>query len=90
MYSSSFSKLFVSSPTSQIILQPFPRFTYVTAHSPTLLSFLLRHRIFTYVTRQVAHVLMAHSRAKLKSKGDSACSFLWKVNCTTDVVNKTL
>ena len=52
LYHSSFwfSKLSVTSPTSQLILQPFPRFTYVTAHSPTLLSPLLRHRIFTYVT----------------------------------------
>ena len=36
--------------TSQLILQPFRCFTYVTAHSPTLLSLLLRHRLFTYVT----------------------------------------
>ena len=33
---SSFSNLSVTSPTSQFILQPFSRFTYVTAHSPTL------------------------------------------------------
>ena len=59
----SFSKLFVASPTSQLILQPFPRCTYATAHSPalpllhlrhthspTLLSLLLRHRLFTCVT----------------------------------------
>ena len=59
----SFSNLSVTSPTSQLILQPFRRFptsqlilqpfccfTYVTAHSPTLLSLLLRHRLFTYVT----------------------------------------
>ena len=32
-----FSKLSVTSPTSQLILQPFPCFTYVTTHSPTLL-----------------------------------------------------
>ena len=32
----SFSKLSVTSPTSQLILQPLRRFTYVTAHSPTL------------------------------------------------------
>ena len=58
----SFSNLSVTSPTSQPILQPFRRFTYVTAHSPTLLSLYLRHsslsnlsfaspmshRIFTY------------------------------------------
>ena len=62
------SPSFVTSPTSQLILQPFPRFTYVTAHSPTLpllpyvtahspilLSLLLHHRIFSYVTWRAAH-----------------------------------
>ena len=61
-----FSKISVTSPTSQLILQSFPRFTYITthsptrcftyvaAHSPTLLSFLC-HRIFTYVTWRAAH-----------------------------------
>ena len=57
----SFSNPFVALPTSQLILQPFCRFTYVTvilqplrcftyviAHSPTLLSLLLRHRLFNY------------------------------------------
>ena len=34
-------------PTSQLILQPFRCFTYVTVHSPTLLSLLLRHKLFT-------------------------------------------
>ena len=58
----SFSKLFVTSPTSQSILQPFRRFTYVTAllilqtfryftyvtvHSPTLPSLYLRHSSFS-------------------------------------------
>ena len=43
----SFSNLFVTSPTSQLILQPFRCFTYVTVHSPTLLSLLLRHNLFT-------------------------------------------
>ena len=51
----SFSKLSVTSPMSQLILQPFRCFTYVTAHSPTLLSLLLRHTIFTYVTWRAAH-----------------------------------
>ena len=37
----------VASPTSQLILQPFPRFTYVTAHSPTLPSLYLRHSSFS-------------------------------------------
>ena len=40
----SFSNSSVALPTSQLILQPFRCFTYVTAHSPTLLSFLLRQR----------------------------------------------
>ena len=30
-----------------LILQPFRRFTYVTAHSPTLLSLFLRHSSFS-------------------------------------------
>ena len=46
----------VALPTSQLILQHFRCFTYVTAHSPTLLSILLRHRLFTYVTWRAAHV----------------------------------
>ena len=46
----SFSNLSITSPKSQIILQSFCRFTYVTAHSPTLLSLLLRHRNFSYVS----------------------------------------
>ena len=44
--------------TSQLILQPFRSFTYVTAHSPTLLSIHLRHRLFTYVTWRAAHGTM--------------------------------
>ena len=39
----SFSKLSVASPTSQLILQPFRRVTYVTAHSPSFPSLHLRH-----------------------------------------------
>ena len=52
---SSFSKLSVASPTSQLIFQPFCCFTYVTAHSLTFLLLLLSHRIFTYVTWRAAH-----------------------------------
>ena len=58
---SSFPKLSVTSPTSQLILQPFCRFTYVTAHeqssfpklsvtSPTSQLILQPFRRFTYVT----------------------------------------
>ena len=35
-----------ASPTSQLILQPFPRFTYITAHSPTLPLLHLHHSSF--------------------------------------------
>ena len=52
---SSFSNPSLALPTSQLILQPFRCFTYVTAHSPTLLSLLLRYRIFSYVTWRAAH-----------------------------------
>ena len=38
-----------------LIPQPFRHFTYATAHSPTLLSLLLRHRLFTYVTWRATH-----------------------------------
>ena len=53
---SSFSNPSVALPMSQLILQPFRCFTYVTAHSLTLLS-LLRHKLFTYVTWRAAHAL---------------------------------
>ena len=44
---SSFSNLSVTSPTSQLILQSFRRFTYVTARSPTLQLLYLRHSSFS-------------------------------------------
>ena len=52
---SSFSNPSLTLPTSQLILQPFRCFSYVTAYSPTVLSLFLRHRIFTYVTWRAAH-----------------------------------
>ena len=39
----SFSKFLVTSPTLQLILQPFCCLIYVTAYSPTLSSLHLRH-----------------------------------------------
>ena len=42
----SFSNPSVALPTSQLILQPFRWFTYVTAHSPTLPLLHLRHSLF--------------------------------------------
>ena len=44
---SSFSNLFVTSPTLQLILQPFHCFTYVTTHSPILPLLHLRHSSFS-------------------------------------------
>ena len=52
---SSFSNSSVALPTSQLIIQLFRCFTYVTVHSPILLSLLLRHKLFTYVTWRTAH-----------------------------------
>ena len=43
---SSFSNISVTSPTSQLILQHFRHFTYVTTHYPTLPSLYLRHSSF--------------------------------------------
>ena len=50
-----------TSPTSQLILQPFRRFTYVTTHSPTLPLLHLRHssfsnHSFTSPTSQALHL----------------------------------
>ena len=58
---SSFSNLSVTLPTSQLILQSFRRFIYVTAHSPTLPLFLLRHSsffnpYFAFPTSQALHL----------------------------------
>ena len=52
---SSFSSPSLALPTSQLILQPFRCFTYVTAHSPTLVSLFPRHKLFTYVTWRAVH-----------------------------------
>ena len=54
----SFSNPYIASPTSQLILQPFRRFTYVTDHSTTLPLLHLRHMHFTYVTWRAAHAPM--------------------------------
>ena len=43
----SFSNLSVTSPTSQLILQLFRRFIYITAHAPTLPLLYLYHSSFS-------------------------------------------
>ena len=42
---------------AELILQPFRHFTYVTVHSPTLFSLILRHKLFIYVTWRAAHAV---------------------------------
>ena len=75
----SFSNFTVTSPTSQLILQPFRRFTYailqpfrhftyVTAHSPTLPLLNLRHSSFSNPsfaspTSQALHLIHLASRS---------------------------
>ena len=61
------SNLPVTSPTPQLILQPFRRFTYVTAHSPTLPLPHLRHTslynpFFASPTSQALHLRHLASR----------------------------
>ena len=48
----SFSNPSFALPISQFILQPFFCFTYVTVHSPTLLSLFLHHKLFTELILQ--------------------------------------
>ena len=52
---------------NELILQPFRRFTYVTAHSPTLQLFHLRHSSFSNPsfaspTSQALHLIHMASR----------------------------
>ena len=63
----SFSNLSVTSPTSQLIIQLFRRFTYVAAHSPTLPLLRLRHSSFSNPsfaspTSQTLHLRHLQSR----------------------------
>ena len=59
---SSFSKISVTSPTSQLILilQAFRHFTYVTTHSPTLPSLYLRHNSFSnpFIASPTSHLIL--------------------------------
>ena len=76
--------------TSQLIFQPFRRFTYVTAHSPILLSLLLRHKLFTYVTWWDAHDTEYHKGMKwIKATMNtrSHLGSLCKPLLTVDIVN---
>ena len=64
----SFPNLSVTSPTSQLILQPFCHFTYISAHSPTLSLLHLHHSSFSSLsfaslTSQVLHLIHLASRS---------------------------
>ena len=81
-----FSNPSIALPTSQLILQPFHCFTYITALSPTLLSLLLCHWLFTYVIWQAAHedFPISHSSiAAVVEDGDSYSTscWLWRAIC---------
>ena len=93
----SFSNISVISPTSQLILQPFRRFTYVTAHSPTLPLFQLRHSSFSNTsfastTSQALHLLwvshfltsfLADRDAKRKSRRNYNNLLRMRTACAT-------
>ena len=66
-HSSSLSNLSITSPMSELILQPFRRLTYVIAHSPTLPLLHLRHSSFSIPsfaspTSQALHLIHLASR----------------------------
>ena len=67
----------VSSSTSQLIFQPFRCFTYVTAHYSTLLSLLLRHRLFTWRAAHdpVASMITTSHRGRLMATGPTISPF---------------
>ena len=67
--------LFVTSPASQLILEPFCRFTYITAHSPTLPLLHLRHSSFSNVTRMTRPHSPTFSSLHLRKNSISNPSF---------------
>ena len=83
---SSFSNLYVTSPTSQLILQPFRRFTYVTAYSLTLPLLHLRHSSFSNPsfaspTSQALH--LSHLASRPCSAGSLVVSVTQSVGSIT-------
>ena len=84
--SASFSNPCIASPTSRLILQPFRRFTYVTAHSTTLQPLHLRHRSFynpsvASPTSQALHVFHLASRPCIEWWKNS----LWRISLLQQV-----
>ena len=71
-----------TSPTSQLILQPFHPFTYVTAHSPTLPLLYLRHSSlsnpsFASPTSQTLHIIHLGSRPWFFHAPCNQCNLLF-------------
>ena len=81
----SFSNPSLALPTSQFILKSFFRFSYVTVHSPTLLS-LLHHRIFTYVTWQATHTSQ-HSSFMIVVHYTPLISLTWSIHLNLGLPN---
>ena len=78
----SFSNLSFTSLTSQLILQPFHRFTYVTAHSPTLPLLYLRHSSFSipsfaFPTSQALQLIHLASRPWFFHAPSNQCNLLF-------------
>ena len=61
-----FSNLSITSPTSQLILQPFRRFTYITAYSPNL---LLLHQTSQFILQPFCRLSYVTS-SSLNSPGE--------------------
>ena len=82
LHHSSFSNSSFALPTSQLILQPFRHFTYVTAHSPTLPLLHLRHSSFSNPsfaspTSQALHLIHLASRPYF-----TGFSYIFYLQCT--------
>ena len=78
----SFSNLSFTSPTSQLILQAFHRFTYITAHPPTLSLLYLCHSSFsnpslTSPTSQALHLIHLASRPWFFHAPSNQCNLLF-------------
>ena len=83
---SSFSNHSVTFPTSQLILQHFHHFTYVTAHSPTLPSRYLRHSSFSNlsITSPTSQLILQPFRCVTYVKAHSPTVpllHLWVIPC---------
>ena len=79
---SSFFNLSFTLPTSQLILQPFHRFTYVTAHSQILPLLYLRHSSFSNPSfaspaSQALHLIHLESRPWFFHAPSNQCNLLF-------------